>query len=564
MTFFYDLNKKLNSIRELPETTYSQLNEAAKPDFLDIDKDGNKKEPMKKAVADKKAGQQGMAEGRNTNNPVDDMVEDYLDWLDARHMLTKSREEEKAQIMSDLKSGILHPDEIDYAMSSGQGVAEGDHSYMPSGNDIAGKSAGKENAMDKMKKFVKKVANKIAPDDKTLMKDLVNKTGGTRNESNFDSKKISTGTVYTRKYDADSGETTGTKRTDNDAKRGRGRPKANAGNDGEVMKPDFSAFGVGKVNLPKDKNARKIKGRDTRDTVDEETLDEKAVSKKQQKFMGMVHAAQKGKEPASKKVANVAKSMKSKDATDFAATKHKGLPVKKKKDEAVEETTVSGSVAPAAGKIKSGGNYNFGGGIYDSMNRDLEDMIAESMARLDESLNINMSMNNDDHSGPRRSLTVTATDDDAEKLGMLMKMAGLGTDYSADMPEEELEQPMEENEPDYPTNTVTSDDAFQYSGGLNKPKRDVAGDGQATGQVTAVSSVDHDNNEDLDRMMEMAGVKKKEVEEEKTAEGNKFTGNLAKARAAGKTHADLDGDGDLEKVKESILDLSRMWKSYKG
>ena len=26
----------------------------AKPDFLDMDKDGNKKEPMKKAVADKK------------------------------------------------------------------------------------------------------------------------------------------------------------------------------------------------------------------------------------------------------------------------------------------------------------------------------------------------------------------------------------------------------------------------------------------------------------------------------------------------------------------------------
>lgn len=30
--------------------------EAAKPDFLDMDKDGNKKEPMKKAVADKKKG----------------------------------------------------------------------------------------------------------------------------------------------------------------------------------------------------------------------------------------------------------------------------------------------------------------------------------------------------------------------------------------------------------------------------------------------------------------------------------------------------------------------------
>lgn len=33
-----------------------KMDEAAKPDFLDIDKDGDKKEPMKKAVADKKKG----------------------------------------------------------------------------------------------------------------------------------------------------------------------------------------------------------------------------------------------------------------------------------------------------------------------------------------------------------------------------------------------------------------------------------------------------------------------------------------------------------------------------
>ena len=33
-----------------------RLKEGSKPDFLDMDKDGNKKEPMKKAVADKKAG----------------------------------------------------------------------------------------------------------------------------------------------------------------------------------------------------------------------------------------------------------------------------------------------------------------------------------------------------------------------------------------------------------------------------------------------------------------------------------------------------------------------------
>ena len=59
-------------------------------------------------------------------------------------------------------------------------------------------------------------------------------------------------------------------------------------------------------------------------------------SKKQQRFMGMVHAAQKGdlKDP-SPEVKKAAKSMKKKDAEDFAATKHKGLPEK------VKETFVS-------------------------------------------------------------------------------------------------------------------------------------------------------------------------------------------------------------------------------
>lgn len=60
-------------------------------------------------------------------------------------------------------------------------------------------------------------------------------------------------------------------------------------------------------------------------------LNEKAVSKAQQRFMGMVHAAQKGKKAASPEVAKVAKGMGKKDAKDFAATKHKGLPEKKNK-----------------------------------------------------------------------------------------------------------------------------------------------------------------------------------------------------------------------------------------
>ena len=57
-------------------------------------------------------------------------------------------------------------------------------------------------------------------------------------------------------------------------------------------------------------------------------VNEKAVSKQQQKFMGMVHAMQKGKKikGASPELKKVANTMNKKDAQDFASTKHNGLP----------------------------------------------------------------------------------------------------------------------------------------------------------------------------------------------------------------------------------------------
>ena len=60
-------------------------------------------------------------------------------------------------------------------------------------------------------------------------------------------------------------------------------------------------------------------------------------SQAQQKFMGMVHATQKGGKPASGKVAKVASRMDPKDAKDFASTKHKGLPMKKKQEQKIRE-----------------------------------------------------------------------------------------------------------------------------------------------------------------------------------------------------------------------------------
>lgn len=59
-----------------------------------------------------------------------------------------------------------------------------------------------------------------------------------------------------------------------------------------------------------------------------EVIAEKAVSKAQQRFMGMVHAMQKGEKikGASPELKKVARTMKKSDAKDFAKTKHKGLP----------------------------------------------------------------------------------------------------------------------------------------------------------------------------------------------------------------------------------------------
>ena len=303
-------------------------------------------------------------------------------------------------------------------------------------------------------------------------------------------------------------------------------------------------------------------------------LEEKAVSQQQQKFMGMAHAMQKGEKikGASKELKKVAKTMKPKDVEDFAKTKHKGLPKhveeestdkedqraeragkkvakdieydeghkgkddnraekagkkvtkdieyddkKDRKEKKVDETTTSGSVATGGDAPKaSKGGLQIGKGIYDSLNRELENMISESMS-------INVSMTNDDN-GSHKNITVTAADEDAEMLAQLLSRAGLtgggmqhdhgheepcpdcgSTDCGCDEAVEEAygDVTATENKPDWPTDTEYSDDAMQYSGGLNKPKTDVAGDGQTTVPNTAVHTQDEDA---LRRMMEMAGI----------------------------------------------------------
>jgi hypothetical protein len=335
---------------------------------------------------------------------------------------------------------------------------------------------------------------------------------------------------------------------------------------------------------------------------EEKPIAEKAVSKKQQKFMGMVHAAQKGEKPASKEVAKTAKSMGKKAAEDFAATKHKGLPekvkakkegveqhstpdlkaaagkdrdadkkskvpaniktsqvkdeLKKRSKKEVEETTVAGNVAPAAAapKAKSGG-MQFGKGIYDSMNRELETMISES-------ININMSSSTEGGN----SLTITATEEDAVKLAELLKMAGLG---SGDVSASEEACPacdqapcgcdaemMDENKPDWPTDSTEAKDNFEYSGGLNGPKST----GQTTVPVIASQeerqhSYADEEQDAIKRMMEMAGIK--EAAKPDFLDVDKDSDKKEAFKKAVK-------DKEEKKVEESIFALTNSWKEYKG
>jgi hypothetical protein len=349
----------------------------------------------------------------------------------------------------------------------------------------------------------------------------------------FDKRKVSTGTVYTRKFDDEP-----TDDDDTDApvskggnpavKRGRGRPAGTKGATG--------------ARGPTGNSKLMAKDAIGEENVDEvchhcgQAIQEKAVSKKQQRFMGMVHAAQKGEKPASKEVAKVAKGMKKKDAKDFASTKHKGLPEKAKskkteegkgdgnlannakpydkvtrgdviagrlgkdeeggkkkakKEEKVDETTTSGSVATTTTAPKSSkGGMSFGGGIYDSWNRQYETLLAESV-----NVSTTATKNEDNPGQDHESITINVDGDDVSRFKELLHSMGVTQTHShsdethsaepcgtcGGVPCQcdelaEADAPVSQNEPDYPSNQEETDDALQYSGGLNGPK--------STGQTT--------------------------------------------------------------------------------
>ena len=666
MSFFYDLNKKLDGIRATPEVTHQQLNERA----MSRAAKGYEKYGKEGMEALARAGREGKAL---------DPVRAKYDKYDNTEVDEGAHSQDAMELNPDFDKLGRKPSVMDRVARGAKKVADvlapGDEELLRRLEKSSGAAPRQPGAKEpkymeamspaKQKSFAALApptdkitfADKIAGAKKEVdemlgdvaaeaMKSALGKGKQPVRGMGEATKEIPGGRRHTsepggygRKDDEDAPKV--------QTQRGRGRPKNRADSEtGEVMKPDFSAFGVtGKdIKLPKHKGAvtkhkmvgegddaevdaaiKMLKKAGYTVSKDEEPVNEKATSKKQQKFMGMVHAAQKGEKPASGAVAKVAKEMPKKAAKDFAATKHKGLPEKaeesdspannskkvskrsSKPEEKVEETTTSGSVAtaPAEGGKKSSGGFNFGGGIYDSMNHDLESMISESMSRLDESMSINMSMNSDAQDGQGKSLTVTATGDDADKLAQMLKMAGMGSGHDHDHSYSQAPDMVDENKPDWPTNTETSDDAFQYSGGLNKPKstgqttvpviasqeeRQYTAEGQGPSDAERMDhyhdltagGMDSDaakeeaygtddwyndmNEQDpIARMMEMAGVKKKAVDEEKTEEGNLFTKGLADDNV--KVGEKIPGTNAVKKkdIDESIFAMTaNLWKSYKG
>jgi hypothetical protein len=213
---------------------------------------------------------------------------------------------------------------------------------------------------------------------------------------------------------------------------------------------------------------------------------ERAVSKDQAVAARIARGVQKGEVKArpGSASAEMAK-MAPKELKKFAKTSTKGLPKhveeestdredqraekagkkvtkdieyddakdrKEKKSKTVKET----DAAPkAAGK----GAYKFGGGVYEGLNRAYQQQLNEGMS-------VNISI---DEAG-NKTVNVTATQEDAAALADLLNLAGMQHTAASSS---SCDQGLEENSPDWPTNTETlsaDPELRTYSGGVDGPK----------------------------------------------------------------------------------------------
>jgi hypothetical protein len=618
MTFFYDLNKRLAAVNDAPET--KQLNER---DMSRAAKGYEKygKEGMQ-ALA--KAGREGKSldpvrnkydkydEGAYQAGPDKSQIPavnrpgNKVTLQDLEKERTQSPTSPEGLTRTQQRLSQQHPLKEKMSPSKQKSFA----ALAPPKDKItfADKIAGAKKEVDEMLGDVAAEAMKQAlgggkqvvaseDDDNNPFKNYKKprkdtpKVGDVEHGSKHDIKHTSTGRKVTRRTD-DQGNSVGSE-TDDEGntreKRGRGRPKGPAKGTERVT-----------ANAWKHKDGPKKKGSAGAVSDAGKALQGFMIGNKPSKPVGKVSVSHKMKEgdadptdndsgdlkaamallkKAGYKVSKSAEKESTADRDDHAEQDGKeftkdveAAEKKPKKKEKTEEAGGTGTPTASSG-------FGYGKGIYDSLNRDVENAINESMHQLSESMSINMS----DSTEGGKSLTITASDEDALKLATLLKSAGLGGGDSegyggsgyksacgcgtpdCSCGEEEIDE-VSMNEPDYPTNTETGS-SMQYSGGLDGPKST----GQSTLTGGGIPNLDADRQDSyaeaeedaLHRMMEMAGVKKKEVDEEKTEEGNLFTKGLEDDDI--KVGDKIPGTNAIKKkdIDEGILASTRaLWKKY--
>ena len=304
-------------------------------------------------------------------------------------------------------------------------------------------------------------------------------------------------TTYTRKHEDDEEDRDDSKDKQADkyaSPKKKGRPKSAAPKDQEhVTKGSYKYKMVNGKRVKKVKEVAEaheeldeceaaialLKKHGYKVSKPETELDERSKSQAQARMMaGAAHDPKFAKKVGVKQ--SVAKEFNKADT----GKKMSSLPKKvKAEEEKVEETTTSGSVATVGNSApKASKGMQFGKGVYESFNNSVEKMITES---------INVTETVTEHEQEGKTITVTASGPEADMLMQLLKMAGLSgqgqdqgcgcgtTPCSCEEVDEAYGDTDETlNNPDWPTDTEKSDNAFQYSGGLNGPK--------STGQTTTV------------------------------------------------------------------------------
>jgi hypothetical protein len=291
----------------------------AKPDFLDMDKDGNKKEPMKKAVADKKKTM--------TKEGLGDMA----------HMAERDHEVQMARAelykiakyaikLHEMLKGVSEAEGIEGWMQSkitkaADYVGSVYHTLeydMLSANQTPQLAGMSEDAKDDYKNTLAERMNQKKTKLGELSPDTLSKYHGKAYDDEADRRGSGDSSDENKRKIANRKKGRSLAATKHNKAMGYTRPTGAKKDSSDASK---SAASLAKLMARKDRQSAKA----------EESLEEKAKSKAQQRFMGMVHATQKGEPAPSKEVAKVAKEMPKKAAKDYAATKHKGKPEHVKK-----------------------------------------------------------------------------------------------------------------------------------------------------------------------------------------------------------------------------------------